>query len=134
MLLVGIVLGWLAHGAFMRWGRLGLVGWPQVLVLYLLAAILAGTAWATWRTIHVRRLRLAPHQAVNRLVVARASALVGALLAGGYGGYAASWLSSDAELASQRILRSALAAFAGLLIVTCAIALERACRVRKDAD
>ena len=132
--LIGLVAGWMLHGVFVRWGVLGLIGWEQVLVLYLIAAILAGTAWATWRTLHVRRQRLDPRQAVNRLVVARASALVGALLAGGYAGYALSWLGSEAALASQRVFRSGLGALAGVLVVTSAIALERACRVRKDED
>ena len=49
--------------------------WAQPLALFLVAAILAGTAWATWRTMHVHRERLEPHQAVNRLVLARACAL-----------------------------------------------------------
>ena len=73
------------------------------------------TAWHTWRAVHVRGERLEPHQAVNRLVLGRASALVGALVAGGYAGYAVSWVGSEAELAGQRMLRSALAAVCGLL-------------------
>ena len=36
-----------------------------------------------------------PHRAVNRLVLGRAGALVGALVAGGYAGYAVSWIGSD---------------------------------------
>ena len=53
---------------------------------------------------HVHHERLEPHQAVNRLVLARACALVGALVAGGYVGYALSWVGVDAELAGQRVL------------------------------
>jgi hypothetical protein len=89
------------------------------------------TAWQTWRTVHVRRDRLEPHRAVNRLVLGRASALVGALVAGGYAGYAVSWIGSAAELADQRMLRSALAAACGVLMVVAGLFLERACRVRK---
>ena len=76
--------------------------------------------------------RLEPHRAVNRLVLARACALVGALVAGGYVGYAVSWLGDDAELADQRVLRSAVAGLAGVAIVVTAMLLERACRVRSD--
>jgi hypothetical protein len=80
--------------------------------------------------VHVRHERLLPHQAVNRLVLARACAFVGALVAGGYGGYAVSWLGLEAELAGQRAWRSATAALAGLLICATGLLLERACRVR----
>ena len=45
-----------------------------------------------------------PHHAVNRLVLAKSCALAGALVAGGYLGYALSWLGlTDAELAQQRM-------------------------------
>jgi hypothetical protein len=132
---VGLVGGWLLHPMMERWrGTAPLVTWAQPLSLVLGAAILGGTAWATWRTLHVRRERLEPHQAVNRLVLARASALVGALVAGGYAGYALSWLGDDADLASQRAWRSAAAAAAGVAITITAVLLERACRVRSDDD
>lgn len=140
-------------GTLAAWGVIGLLGgllvrplaerirdtaplvtWAQPLALVLVAAILGATAYLTWRTVHVHHERLEPHQAVNRLVLARACALVGALFAGGYLGYAASWLGVDAELANQRVWRSAVAAVAGLAIVVTAVLLERACRVRSDED
>ena len=62
---------------------------PRPLALFLMAARRsAPSPWRTWREVHVRRERLEPHRAVNRLVLARACALVGALVAGGYLGYA----------------------------------------------
>ena len=100
-----------------------------MLALFLVAAILAGTAWATWRTLHVHGHRLEPHRAVNRLVLAKACALVGALAAGGYAGYALSWVGMAAELADQRMVRSGIAALGGLLTCGAALLLERACRV-----
>ena len=60
--------------------------------------------------------------------------LVGALVAGGYLGFAVSWVGVEAELAGQRIVRSLLAGLAGLLITIGALWLERACRVPKDDD
>ena len=111
-----------------------IVTWAQPLALVLVAAILGATAYATWRTVHVHQERLEPHQAVNRLVLARACALVGALVAGGYLGYALSWVGADAELADQRAWRSALAGLAGVAIVVTGVLLERACRVRSDVD
>ena len=112
-----------------------MVTWLQVLALFLVAAILAATAWATWRTLHVRGQRMEPHRAVNRLVLAKACALVGALAAGGYAGYALSWVGMGAELADQRMLRSGVAALGGLLTCGAALLLERACRVdRTDQE
>ena len=130
---VGLVGGWLVHPLSERTsGTAPLVTWLQPLALLLVAAILGGTAHATWRTVQVRRERLLPHQAMNRLVLARACAFVGALVAGGYLGYALSWLGVEAELADQRVVRSLLAAAAGVLVVVTALLLERSCRVPGD--
>jgi len=130
---VGMVGGWLLHRVGERvWDTAPLVTWSQVLVLFFVAAVLGVTAWVTWRQVHVRNQWLEPHRAVNRLVLAKASALVGALVAGGYAGYALSWVGVDAELAGQRAGRSVLAAVAGLALTLASVALERACRVRKD--
>jgi len=128
----GLVLGYLVHplSQSVR-GTALLVSWVQPAALLLLAVAVGITAWQTWRTVQVRGERLEPHQAVNRLVLGRASALVGALVAGGYVGYAVSWIGSEAELAGQRMLRSALAALCALLLVAGGLLLERACRIRK---
>nr|WP_221634401.1 DUF3180 domain-containing protein [Nocardioides luti] len=132
---LGLVGGWLLHPLAERVGGTApIITWAQVVALFLVAAILGGTAWLTHRALHVHRERLAPHLAVNRLVLGRASALVGALAAGGYLGYAVSWLGVDAELASQREWRSLGAAAGGVAITITAVLLERACRVRSDAD
>ena len=133
--LVGIVGGWLLR-PLTAWRNTTapVVTWGQVLALFLVAAILGLTAWATWRTLHVHGHRLEPHRAVNRLVLAKACALVGAIAAGGYAGYALSWVGMSAELADQRMLRSGVAAVAGLLTCAMALLLERACRVRDDDE
>jgi len=132
---VGLVGGWLLHPLADRYrGTAPIVTWAQPLALVLVAAILGATAYLTWRTVHVQRRRLEPQQAVNRLVLARSCALVGALVAGGYLGYALSWVGVDAELASQRAWRSAVAGLAGVAIAATAVLLERACRVRSDED
>ena len=132
--IVGLAGGWLLHPLSDRIGTPPVVGWTQAVLLLLVAAILGATAWATWRVVHVRRERLLPHQAVNRLVLATACAYVGALAGGGYLGYGLSWVGDQAELADERLVRSLVAALAGLFVVVAALLLERACRVRKDAD
>jgi hypothetical protein len=132
---LGLLGGWLLHPLAERVaGTAPIISWTQPLALFLIAAVLGATAWLTWRALHVDRSRLEPHQAVNRLVLARASALVGALVAGGYLGYAVSWLGVDAELASQRAWRAAAAAVGGVAITITAVLLERACRVRSGVD
>lgn len=131
--LVGLIVGWALRPLSESFqGTAPIVTWPPVGVLFFVAAILGATAWLTWRAVHVRRERLQPHQAVNRLVLAKACSLVGALVSGGYFGYAVSWIGLNTELAGQRLFRSLVAGVAGLLIVIAAGALERACRVRKD--
>lgn len=131
--LAGLVIGWAVHPVSDRLGEVPpLVTWGQPLALFLLAAILGYVAWATWRTVHVRRERLLPHQAVNRLVLARACALVSALVAGAYLGYGLSWIGDPAEMGDDRLWRSVVAAVAGGLGVAAALALERACRIRNS--
>ena len=131
----GLVGGWLLHSVTERLGGTApLVSWLQPLALLLVAGVLGFTAYSTRRIVRQRRDLLLPYQAVNRLLLARACALVGALALGGYLGYALSWVGNKAELADERILRSGAASFAGLLIVVAALRLERACRVDSDDD
>lgn len=132
--IVGLVLGWLLHPVSERVsGTAPLVTLTQLLALYLLAAIVGITAWSTWRAVQVRRERMPHHQAVNRLVLGRACALVGAVAGGGYLGYGLSWFGEGAELADDRIRGSAIAVVACVLLVGASVLLERACRVRSGA-
>ena len=129
---VGLVLGWLWHPVAERLnGTAPVVSWAQPAALWLVAVVVGTTAWQTHRAVQVRHERLEPHRAVNRLVLGRAAALVGALVAGGYAGYAVSWIGDPAELAGQRILRSAVAVAAAITMMVAALLLERACRVQK---
>lgn len=131
----GLVGGWLLHPVAERsLGTAPVVTWLQPISLLLVAAILAAAGWATWRTVHVRREWLEPQRAVNRLLLARACALAGALVAGGYFGYAVSWIGVDSALAGQRGWRSVAGGAAGVLVVVTALLLERACRVRSEDE
>lgn len=133
--IVGLVGGWLVHPGVERFGGTApVVSWLQPLAVLLVAGILAYTAYSTGRMLRHGPGQLLPHQAVNRLVLARACAFVGALALGGYLGYALSWVGNPAELADERIVRSAAAGFGGLLVVVTALLLERACRVSSDDD
>lgn len=130
--MVGLVCGWLIHPVTDRFGVPPVVSWLQPVALFFVAGLLAAAAYGTHRTLHVRHERMEPHRAVNRLVLARACVVVGGLVAGGYFGYAVSWLGVPAELGDERIVRSAVAGLAGVAIVVGALFLERACRVRSD--
>ena len=132
---VGLVGGWLVRPVSERiQGTAPVVTWLQPFALFFVAAILGATAWLTWRALQARQGYLEPQRAVNRLVLARSCALVGALVAGGYLGYAVSWLGVDTELAAQRVWRSVVGGAGGVTIVATAVLLERACRVRSDDE
>jgi lysylphosphatidylglycerol synthetase-like protein (DUF2156 family) len=131
----GLVLGWLWHPVAEHvTGTAPVVSWAQPAALWVVALVIGSTWWQTYRAVQVRRERLEPHRAVNRLVFGRAGALVGALVAGGYAGYAVSWIGDPAELAGQRIVRSLVTVAAGVAMVVGALLLERACRVRDPDD
>lgn len=136
--LAGLVLGWLLRPLSIRLNDVApTVGWAPVLALFLAAAILAAVAWSTYRSLHPRdgrpRPGIDPTHAVNRLVLAKSSALVGAFVGGGYLGYALSWWGvTQSPLAQERMVQSLVAGLGGVLIVAAALLLERACRVRRD--
>ena len=137
-LCAGLVCGWLVRRVASYAGTTApLVTWTQPAVLFLAAAILALLVWHTRRALldtQGRFGRPEAHRLVNRLVLARASALAGAFVAGGYLGYALSWLNVGAELAGERALRSVLAGLGGLLVLMMSLWLERACRVPEADD
>jgi Protein of unknown function (DUF3180) len=131
----GLVSGWLLHPVSERFmDAAPVISWVQPVALLAVLVVVATAAWSTWRTVQVRHEHLEPHRAVNRFVLGRATALVGALVAGGYVGYAVSWLGVDAALAHQRIWRSLACALVGVGILVAGVLLERACRVRQDDD
>lgn len=133
--LIGLVAGWAIRPVCTALGRPApQVSWLQVSALYLVAAILLLLARATHRAVQQRRQRLRPHEAVNRLVLAKSCALVGALVAGGYLGYALSWVGIGAELAPERIVHSLAAVGGAVLSVVGSLLTERACRVRGDDE
>ena len=109
-------------------GEAPAVSWAQPLTLFMAAAIMGFLAWQTWRTVQVEGRRLEVQHAVNRLVLARACALAGSLVAGAYAGLAVGWLGDAAAPAEKWLLRSFLAAVGALGVMLGSLALERACR------
>lgn len=132
-LVVGLVVGWLLHPLAVRvTGSAPVVTWLQGAALLFVALVLGVIARATHRSLQVEHERMEPHLAVNRLVLGRACALAGALVAGGYAGYAVSWLGDASEMADERLATALLAAAGGVAVLISSLLLERACRVRSD--
>ncbi len=132
--LVGLVLGWSLRPLGIRLnGTAPTVGWLPVLALAFVALVMGSVAWSTHRSVQRRRERLEPHHAVNRLVLGKSGALAGAVVAGGYFGYALAWVGlTEAELAQQRLQHALLGGVAGVALVVGSLLLERACRVSED--
>lgn len=132
---LGLVLGWAVRPLSLRFGYVEPdVSLVSILLLYFVAAIVGGSAYLTRRTIQRHRAALAHHHAVNRLVLAKACALVGALLTGGYLGYAVAQLGVGDPAAQMRLWRSALAALGAGAVTAAALLLELACRVPRDSE
>lgn len=76
-----------------------------------------------------------PRRAVRYLLLAKACAWVGALVAGGYLGFGLQFIDElNIPLPHQRAVRSLCAAFAAAVVVVAGLLLERACRVPDDED
>ncbi|HZG98991.1 MAG TPA: DUF3180 domain-containing protein [Nocardioidaceae bacterium] len=111
------------------------VPWSAVVTLLFLAAVLGALAWGTYRTLHVRQEPVEPSRGVALLVLAKASAVAGALVAGAYLGFGLSFVESwEVALPRQRVVRSAVAMLSAVAVVVAALLLERACRVPIDPE
>lgn len=132
--LAGLVVGWSVRLVSNLVGVTPpAIGWLPALTLALVAVIVGSVAWVTHRTLQSRGQRLPSHQAVNRLVLAKSCAITGALVAGGYLGFALSWVGRiDTPIDQDRLVRSLVAGLAGVAIVAGSVLLERACRVSDD--
>jgi hypothetical protein len=132
----GAVIGWFGGALLERTTAVvPTVPWSSVFVLVFAAAVLGSLAWSTWRTVHRQRRWIDPHRAVSYLLLAKASSLVGALVAGGYLAFGARFLDDlAAPLPQERVVRAGLVALAAAAVVTTALLLERACRVPGGPD
>ena len=111
------------------------VPWTAPIGLILVAALVGALAYATHQRIQVRRERIEPQRAVALLVLGKASALAGALVAGGYFGFALMFLARlDAAAPRDRVIRSAVAIVAGVALCVLGLLLERACKVPTEPD
>lgn len=111
------------------------VPWTAPIGLILVAALVGALAYATHQRIQVRLEHIEPQRAVALLVLGKASALAGALVAGGYFGFALMFLTRlDAAAPRDRVIRSAVAIVAGVALCILGLLLERACKVPTEPD
>ncbi|GAA2295515.1 DUF3180 domain-containing protein [Streptomyces caniferus] len=143
--LVGLFLaaGVLAWGGARLWDSLGTL--PSVpvaapVVLALIAAVLAATAFSFRARLRAQRERRPDARGVDPLVAARAvvfgqaSALVASLAAGLYGGVGVFLLTTGLDVAPRRdqTIYAGLSVVAGAAVVVAAIFLERVCKLPED--
>lgn len=133
---LGAALGWTVV-AFFRTGDQALPGvpWSTPGALLFFAALLGLGAWYMYDRVHRKRTGVDAVVAVRLLVLAKASAIVGALVGGGYIGFALQFVAGfDAPEGRDRVIRGLVTAATGILVVVAALILERACKVPKDKD
>ncbi len=111
------------------------VQWTSVLALAAVVVANLVLAWFTHRTVHRERRRMEPQLAVTFLLFGKASAVVGAFVAGGYAGFGLQFLDQlDTDLPRERVIRAAVAAVTGVALVISGLLLERACRIPKPPE
>lgn len=126
--LVGLVGGWLIRPLALQLDMVAPHVPPlSVAVIWFAAMIVFAAAWITWRIVHRSPRRLPAHQMVNRFVLARTCAVVGALVLGGYAGNGIAHLGVGESLAQSWWSFGAASGGLGMLIA--GLLLERACRV-----
>jgi len=111
------------------------VSWLTLVAWTFLAALLFMAARNTHQRIQIRRERIEPSRAVFLLLLAKASAFVGALCTGVYAGFALSFLDAVSSSGPRnRVIMAGAAAVVSVLVVTAGLLLERACRIPEDPD
>ena len=111
------------------------VPWTAVAALAVVAALVGALAWSTHQRLHVRGERIEPERAVAFLVLGKASALGGALIAGGYLTFALMFVGRwEAEGPRERAIRSLVAVVASAGLCVAGLLLERACKVPDGDD
>ena len=134
--LFGLLGGWLVVVIV---NALGLVApqvpWATPVGLLLAAALVGFLARTTHQRVQVRHERIEPERGVAFLVLGKAAALAGAVVAGGYLAFGLMFVSRlEAELPRERVIRSAVTVLVGIALSVAGWRLERACKVPGSDD
>jgi hypothetical protein len=133
--LIGALIGWTIAAVSGRDGVPARVAWSGPVTLLAAAAVVVCIAVLLHQRLQVHRRRIDPRQAVAWLALGKAAALVGALMAGGYAGFAVRFLTElDTEASRERVIRSGVAVLGGLVLTIAALRIERACEVPGGDD
>ena len=134
----GLVVGWvLARLGYVARGEVASVPWSAALVLAAAGVALIFTAIRTRARLEGKKgtKRLPPLVGARLAALAVAASRVGALVAGGYAGYAL-FLLGDLTTAYRKevALRCGLCVLGAVLVVAGALLLERVLRLPEDID
>ncbi len=111
------------------------VPWTAPGALVVIAALVGALAWSTHQRLQVRKERMVPERAVAFLVLGKASALAGAVIAGGYLAFALMFVSRfEAAAPRERVIRAMIAVVVAAGLTVAGLLLERACRVPDGDD
>lgn len=128
--LVGALIGWTVAAVSGRDGVPVRVAWSGPVTLLAAAAVVVCISVVLHQRLHVQRRPIDARQAVAWLALAKAGALVGVLMAGGYAGFAVRFLTAlETEAARQRVIRSAVAIVGGIAFTLAALRIERSLEV-----
>ena len=109
------------------------VPWTAPFGVALTAVLVWVLARSTYRRIQERRQRVEPQRAVAYLVLGKATALGGALVAAGYLVFGVLFVSQfEIEASRARVIRSGVTVLAGVALALGGLRLERACKVPDD--
>jgi hypothetical protein len=133
---LGAALGWTVVTVIENGGGVApTVSWLTPVAWAFLAGLLFVAARNTNQRIQVRRERVDPQRAVFLLMIAKASAFVGALCTGVYAGFGLRFIDAlEASGPRNRTIIAGLSAVVALLVVVAGLLLERACRVPRNHD
>lgn len=135
LLAVGLVIGRLLPPLAVRFeGQAPRPSWTAAVILATGAVIVGALAWNTWQTLHRRKRTMHVDRAIQLLAIAKSCVMVGAVFAGGYGGFALAYVGAESELGRERLLHGGVAAIAAALLLVAALALEWACQLPGDDD
>lgn len=125
---LGGVLGWGVRIAVDAISEARPVGLLPGLAMWFIAAALLVVARSTRRAVR-GTAALDAERMVNRLVLGRACAVAGALLAGGHLGYGLTWWFGSPDLRWERVGLALVAAVGALCVAGAGKLLEVACRI-----
>lgn len=135
--LIALLVGWEAGSWIDGMGRLPVVPWLAVLVIWVVAGFVGVWALVARKRLHPKpgAPRMAPLVAARTAALALAGSRTGALVFGIYGGLALRLIQETAAAAArERLLAATLASIGGLILTVLSLWLEHLCRLPHDPD